>query len=288
MNDVDALNERLQELGRHAPMPSVEVSDDVHRGRVALRRRHARRRAGAGTTLLALGAVATVLPNLPRTDHATDPAIHPAAKPSGQPYNFCAVTAPPATATASAVPHEGIGTSVIPPGQMHSDFDGLDTSALAGYREAAAAILDPSRQHLDLADAANNIQGGIACKSGSGRYLTELGTRIGWKSGPALGVVRIDVGSPELDQPLQVVGMNTGWSPYRGALPAGVMSARVTESSDGRAVVVKRNDGLTVAIEAEGVYGNNVAPGSPAATNLPGIDQLLALAASPELTLPKG
>jgi hypothetical protein len=165
------------------------------------------------------------------------------------------------------------------------------TAALTAYRDAAASILDPSNAHLDGKDnkRSDNVQAGFACDPKTGEYLTSIGTSIGWTGGGALGVVQVEVVSPQHDQLPNVALDHDGWSPYKGQLPAGIISARIVDygvDGGGHAVVVKRTDGLTVAVAASGRWGNNVAPGSPSATDLPAVDQLLTLAASPRLTLP--
>ena len=101
-------------------------------------------------------------------------------------------------------------------------------------------------------------------------------------------MVRVEVVSPDHDQPPQIVigHQDREWNAIEEGLPAGVTQAQAVEYHGGRAVSVRREDGLTVAIDADGVFGNNAAPGSPAVTDLPGLDKLLELAASESLTLP--
>jgi len=164
-------------------------------------------------------------------------------------------------------------------------------AALRSYRQAAAAILDPAGRHIDPLDSerSDNIQLSTACDPRTGQHLTALGTKIGWTSGGALGVVELSVVSPDKDDPGRAYVNHTGWTDYPGRLPAGVVRARVTdyvEGGGGHAVVATRTDGLEVGVDAAGVWGNNVAPGSPVATSLPSVEDLLALAASPFLVLP--
>ena len=152
---------------------------------------------------------------------------------------------------------------------------------LASYRQAAAALLDPAGRHLQDADT-SNVQYG--CSSGR---LTELGTKLGWRSGSALGLVQLAVVSPKHGDEPQVVLAHDRWTPYDGKVPAGITAARVSDDDGDLAVVAEREDGLTVAVDTQGVWGNNMPPGSASATDLPGVGELLTLAASPQLTLPE-
>lgn len=52
-------------------------------------------------------------------------------------------------------------------------------------------------------------------------------------------------------------------------------------------VAVDRNDGLSVIVTTSDGWGNNTASGMPPVTDLPGIDKLVELAASPQLTFPR-
>jgi len=165
------------------------------------------------------------------------------------------------------------------------------TAALTAYREAAGATLDPAGRQLDAPGSrrSDNVRTSIGCDPATGEHLTALGTSIGWTSGGALGVVKVDVAMSEHAEGMPVLTQGGRWDSYDGPLPAGVSRARVDDSrgdGSGRAVVVERADGLTVAVEAAAVWGNNSAPGAAPATDLPGVDDLLAFAASPLLTLP--
>ena len=142
--------------------------------------------------------------------------------------------------------------------------------------------MDPSGTHL-AADV-TNIQFG--CNMAN-NLLTSLGTTLGWTNSGALGMVRLEVVSPEHGEKPQIVINHDRWTATEENLPAGVTKAWVAEYQGGRAVYVKRQDGLTVAVDAAGTWGNNAAPGSPSARDLPTIDKLLKLAASESLTLPE-
>lgn len=297
MNEFDVLSDRLRELGQQAPVPATHPLQDVCRGRVALRRRHAQSAAGVTTALVAVGAVAASMGSVswPNGGGSAEPETAGGASGSSAPTSastqsaeakhLCTITASgsrPVAGSPTPSTHEESAQPLTPEA----------TAALAAYREAAASILDPSNAHLDGKDSerSDNVQSGSACDPESGEYLTSLGTSIGWTGGGALGVVQVEVISPQADQMPNIVLGRGGWSPYRGQLPAGVISARIVDygvdGDGGQAVVVKRTDGLTVAVAASGRWGNNVAPGSPSATDLPAVDQLLTLAASPRLILP--
>jgi hypothetical protein len=307
MNELDAfdgLADRLHELGQRAPVPLVDPLLDIRRGRTALRRRHARNVAGIGTGLVAVSAVAAGIGGLGSPGGSTETILEPASSPSGSSSPTSTPTAGPGEQCVVGVttdPSRLAGTKqgvFVSPSQFVDAERKLTrtpevTAALAAYHDAAAAILDPSGAHLDSAEneRSGNVQSGGSCDPKTGAYhLTALGTKIGWTAGGALGVVQIEVDAPHQDQQPQVVLGHDGWRPYEGQLPAGVRQARVTDYSEdggGHAVVVERTDGLTVAVDTSGVWGNNVPPGSSSATDLPTVDDLLALAASPQLTLPK-
>ncbi|WP_244929322.1 hypothetical protein [Nocardioides sp. W7] len=307
MNDLDQFADRLRALGQRAPVPIADPLLDIRRGRVALRRRHARSAAGVTTALVAAGAVATTFPGLHLPGGGGSTAIAPAGSPSGATSpttsplptakDPCTIEAPAdgdTTVLPGAIQRgEGIGASKSEPGDVLTiENDPQVAAALPAYREAAAAILDPSGEHLDRADRkrSNNVQASSYCDPKTGEHLTRLGTKIGWTGGGALGVIQIEVVTPAHDDEPQTVLNHAGWTAYQGQLPTGVSAAEVASYSNdggGHAVAVERADGLTVTIDAAATWGNNVAPGSAPATDLPGIDKLVELAASPELTFPE-
>jgi hypothetical protein len=299
MNELEVLTDRMHELGRRAPVPAGDPLLDVRRGRVALRRRHARSAAGITTALVAVGTVAANVGSLswPGGPNATEVPI---GSPSGG-NALASVSTGPATTTtnacsitvsegASVGPTRSAGTPAIDHDLALARTPEAN-AAMSAYRDAATAILDPSGNHLDSRSnrRSDDVQPGVSCDPRTGDYLTSLGTSIGWTGGGALGVVKLEVASPQQDQKPEIVLDHDGWAKYTAQLPAGVVRARVTtftEDGGGQAVVVTRTDGLTVAVATSGRWGNNVAPDSPSATDLPTVDRLLALAASPRLTMP--
>lgn len=285
MNDVDVLADRLHQLGQRAPVPVADPLLDLRRGRTALRRRHVRSAAGVTSALVAVGAVAASVQALNGPAESPSGASSAVPTPTAEGTDECdgllASTSVGASRGAEVTP-EGTGDDSYAPSPEIA-------AALADYRATAAEILDPAGEHLDADKRLDNVQTGSYCDPETGLRLTSLSTKIGWKAGPGLGVVQLEAVAPGNDGPPQIVIDHDGWVGYDGQLPEGVASARVTEYAEdggGHAVVVERTDGLTVAVDAAGVWGNNAAPGSPSATDLPGIDELLTLAASPRLTVP--
>lgn len=300
MNELDELTDRLHQLGNRAPVPAADPLLDIRRGRSALRRRHACSAAGVTTALVAAGAVATTLPglHLPGGGGGTSTVLAPAGSPSAPSPSSSSTAENPCTIEALSATGTTFGESVatseggdLP--ELGSENNAQVAAAIAAYQDAAAAILDPSGEHLDAADnqRSGGIQSGSYCDPKTGEHLTSLGTTIGWTSDGALGMIRIEVVSPAHEGQPQILLAHATWEHWRSTepLPGGVINVRVStysEDGGGRAIVVERPDGLTVAIDAAGRWGNNAAPGSAPATDLPEIDKLVQLAASPALTIP--
>ncbi|GAA1836331.1 hypothetical protein GCM10009795_096860 [Nocardioides hankookensis] len=284
MTDLDQLTDRLRELGQRAPYPAPDPGGDIRRGRAALRRSHVRRAAGVTTALAAVGVAAASLagPMWPGSDET---GLQPADRAT------VAIPTPNSTASSSGSSSAANKCKIPRTPEGRIAMTPAEASALTTYREAAAAVLDPSGKHLDRREIkrSESMQPAWTCDPKTGLRLIALGTTIGWRGGGGLGSVRVEVASAEKHEPLQVVLNHSDWVTYRGQLPAGVRSARVANDNEdgGHAVVAERSDGLTIALEVAGVWSNNVAPGSPAATDLPGIGALLTLAASPQLTFPE-
>ncbi|GAB2458787.1 hypothetical protein GCM10027062_43320 [Nocardioides hungaricus] len=305
MNDLDVLTDRLHELGRRAPVPAADPLHDIRRGRAALRRRHARGAAGVTTALVAVGAVATNVPTLHWPGGGGDTAIAPAgspsdvasstptASPSPAEKDPCTIEAPSPSATGGLTLNEngeGIASTEGEVPELPFENDPEIIAAQRAYQQAAATILDPTGEHIDLTSKFNKILGGDGswtCDPATGPRLTGTGTKIGWESGDALGLIDVEVALTDEEE--KPTSAEERWSAYEGRLPDGVTKARVAEhGSDGggNTVVVERTDGLTIAVTTAGTWGNNMPPGSPPATDLPGVDELLTLAASPLLTFP--
>jgi len=167
-----------------------------------------------------------------------------------------------------------------------------ERTALSAYRRTAAAVLDPAGAHFDPAEirTGNGYMRSSFCDPETDQLLVDrLGVKLGWTEGAALGVVQVEVtASDAYDEP-QTLSSHQGWRVYDGPLPAGVTAARVTrydESGGGKAVVAERADGLTVAVDVSGIFGNNAWPDAQAVVGLPNAKRLLKLAARPELELP--
>lgn len=291
MNDLDLLSDRLNELSQSAPAPAADPLNDIRRGQKALRRRRVRGAAGTTAALVVVGVIsATIqLPGSPGNPgdpgevsrSGTNRALVEAA--SNSISSLCLeefnrlqeFNRPPESRPRFPAPRKG------PPPRPAWEHPAVKPQ-LDAYRQAAAAILDPSGKHLDA--EVTDIQ--FSCNVANSR-LARLGTKLGWTSSGALGMVQLEVVSPEYDQKPHIVMNHHRWTVTTANLPAGVTKAWATEYQRGRAVYVERQDGLTVAVDANGTWGNNVAPGSPPARDLPAIDKLLKLAASMSLTLPK-
>ncbi|QCX26728.1 hypothetical protein [Nocardioides jishulii] len=284
MIDHDQLTARLHDLGQRAPLPAADPDLDLRRGRAARRRRLARRVAGTATAFVVVGVAATQLPVFEVSGEPGGSALAPASEPSAT-QRQTPTPAPMTCGDLAAMARQTPAQPTQTPAQK---------AALAAYRQAAAAILDPSGQHFDHAEIrqGNGIQSKTWCDPVTDEYRAmALGTKIGWREGGALGVVQIEVVSPQDEEGPQALFLHDGWTAYDGELPEGAARARVTsfsESGGGHAVVVDRIDGLVVAVEASGVFGNNAAPGAAAVTRLPAVERLLTLAASSRLTLPQG
>lgn len=291
------------------------------------RRRRTRGAVGVTAALVAVGLAATSLPALnwfgsgdtvvvpaggpskttvpsptSSSTKATKSVSAPKAtsKPSAHSKNLCKIDPskflPPANKDGSVVIHgkKNIARinylfNPISPAQAAAD-----NATVTAYHEAAAKILDPSGKHLAAFDNGKQDtgnSGSFTCDPKTGEHPAILDDKIGWKSGGQLGVVEIDVSVPKDNEQPQVAFNYTGWTAYNGPLPAGIAKAKVVNYSyggqQGHAIWVHRTDGITVAIDSDPFWGNNDAPGSPAATDLPGVQKLLELAASPMLTAPQ-
>ena len=148
---------------------------------------------------------------------------------------------------------------------------------LRAYRDILAGHLDPGGEHLDI--RVTNMQSG----GDAGCGFSHLGTKLGWSvpGEGGLGMVQVEVNrGPRSDQ---IRLYHQDWRPVR--LEArGVEEARVAEHAGGIAVIVTRTDGLTVAIDASSLFGNN---STEAISGFGfGVDALLEAAADPRFRLP--
>lgn len=144
------------------------------------------------------------------------------------------------------------------------------------FRDVLAKHLDPKGQHLD--PKSTNVQ-----SSGSGCGMSALGTKVGWSTPGAsgLGMVQVEVSAG--DDLTQVHMAHPGWR----RLPVdvdGVTSAEQVEYGGGFAVQVVRDDGLTVAVDANLLFGNNSL--EPIGAFPFDVADLVEAAADPALQLP--
>jgi hypothetical protein len=144
------------------------------------------------------------------------------------------------------------------------------------YRDVVARHLDPGGEHLD-ADASNVQSSGAACG------MSGLGTKIGWSvpGQDGLGEVQVEVTTDWRNAQLRLA--HDGWAPAHVKLP-GVTSAWSVKYDGGFAVAVQRSDGLTVALSADELFGNNSLTGISGFPFSP--DDLFETAADPAFTLP--
>lgn len=144
------------------------------------------------------------------------------------------------------------------------------------YRDVVAQHLDPSGQHLDA--RASNVQ-----SSGSECDMSGLGTKIGWSvpGQDGLGDLQVEVTTDWNSSQVRLA--HDAWLPAHVKLP-GVTRAWAVKYDGGFAVAVQRTDGLTVALAADELFGNNSLTGISGFPFSP--DDLFETAADPAFTLP--
>lgn len=255
--------------------PSSDPAGDLRRGR--RRRTRTRLAAGCGSALVAASVAAVVA--WPTGEDpaplATDPVTTPTASP--------ATTA--TTATASAAPATG---RCIDPDDRGPAPNGRIIAAapdlLDLYRAILVEHLDPAERHLGPGRTNNQVgsSGSDGCRAGQMR-LTSYGTKLDWRvpGESGLGMIQVEVSDDPWDE-AQTRLAHDGWKPRDVDLP-GVRSAEVASYDGGVAVVVHRTDGLSVALDANTLFGNN------SLTPVSGVDlsvaELVAAAADPRFTL---
>jgi len=259
-------NELTDRLHRATdPIEGQVAPDDLVRlGRAAVRRRRGRTAA----TVLAVAVLAvgigggTALLAGQDGRHAPQRAANrPSHAPSSvTPSGLAPTASSPACTISSEVPSSG--------------GDGYDRT-LASYRAILVAHLDPGGEHLGKVD---NIQGSDdGCATVYG-----LGTKLGWSSPgvSGLGMVQVEVNRGWRDS--QVHLAHDGWQP--APVPTGAVRAFAVEYDGGLAVAVTRPDGMTIALDANSLFGNNsTVPTSGMDFT---VDQLLQTAADPGFQLP--
>ncbi len=268
----EELTDRLHQLTATIDGP-VAPAELVRRGRAKVMRR---RVVSAAAVLSVVGVAGVVVAATglggDRAAARHDPgfAVAPTATVSSK-----AAPSPPAAPTCDPMAQVTLGAGSVPQG------GGLPrtlqfTPVLNGYRDVLVQHLDPQQRHVE---EVQNVQGG----SDGSCAITSLGTKLGWKvPGEAgLGVVQVEVTTAWKDAQTHLA--HDGWRPA-DSLPAGAVSGYVAEYDGGTAVAVTREDGTTVALDANTLFGNN------STTPLSGmqltVDQLLETAADPGLALP--
>ncbi|GAA3803082.1 hypothetical protein [Nocardioides panacisoli] len=143
------------------------------------------------------------------------------------------------------------------------------------YRDIVAQHLDPAGEHLD--PRATNVQ-----SSGAACGMSGLGTKVGWSvpGQDGLGEVQVEVTTSWRNA--QVHLAHDGWMPAVDV--PGATKAWSVKYDGGFAVAVQRTDGLTVALSADELFGNNSLTGIAGFPFSP--DDLFETAADPAFTLP--
>lgn len=278
----DQLTRHLQRY--EVPLPAADPFADLRRGQARLRRRRlftAVGGAGAVATV-ALGA-ALVVPNIV----GSGPGVTPAASPSE------AVEPSPEPTSPEPTPSEqpdarGCIPESDEPRPATPQPEPVLAEALKDYRRIVAGHLDPQERHLERWEETQGMQygsnGTIDCPVGM-IGLDSLGTKLGWAVAgqDGQGMIQVEVvrGGTWRDSSIRLA--HTGWQDLPADL-AGVRSAEVATYDGGTAVVVHRTDGLSVAIDANQLFGNN------SLTPIDGFDfttaDLVEAAADPEFALP--
>lgn len=254
--------------------PSADPTGDLRRGR--RRRTRTRLAAGCGSAVVAASVAAVVA--WPTGEEPAPVAADPLTTPTAAP----ATTA--TTATASAAPAT---SRCFDPDDRGPARKGQIIAAapdlLDLYRAILVEHLDPAERHLGPGRTNNQVGGSGAegCPSGQIR-LTSYGTKLDWRvpGESGLGMIQVEVSDPWDEAQARLA--HDVWKPRAVDLP-GVRSAEVAEYDGGVAVVVHRTDGLSVALDANTLFGNN------SLTPVSGVDlsvrELVAAAADPRFTL---
>ncbi|GAA1762037.1 hypothetical protein GCM10009795_005580 [Nocardioides hankookensis] len=282
----DLLAERL-----HALVESIDVVDPaqevLRRGRNEVRRRRAIGTAAAGS-VLAIGAVAAATALIGPSHSAESPTA------TAAPSRSVAASKPsPPAATKAVVPERwmtGCPTNKER-ANLKSDYykqrDRVLRAFVVHSRALLAEHLDPQGEHLQKESALE--QTGGQTSEGPNCVLTGLGHKFGWKAGSqGLGMIQLEVTTDWANANVRLhheMGEDGGvlWQPAP-SVPQGAVRAFVAEYPGGTAVAVTRPDGITVAVDAANLFGNNSV--TPVAGTGLTTAQLLSAAADPEFALP--
>lgn len=264
----EQLTAQLQQLADRIEVPPSVVADDVARAR-ARRRRTTAGGLGVAGVVAATALLTTVAGGGPGgsvTPVAKDPSVAASSASAPSPK------APPSRCLEDAAT-PGYGGDPMP-------------RQIIGYRKILAERLDPAGTHLqrrpDNLQGGSSLDGSPQCPAGMS-WAVSLGTKLAWRvpGESGMGMLQVEVAEePWAD--LQVAMGYDSWKAQTVTLP-GVRAARVARYDGGTAVIVTRTDGLSVAIDANTLFGNN------SLTPVKGVDlttdQLLATAADPRFTL---
>lgn len=276
MTDLDdRLAQGLGRLASTAPLPAVD--DDLERGRRALRRRRGLLAGGFGAAAVAsVALLAAMIPGRPSV--VDDPT--PAA-PSSTP----AVPSPAEPSVPVPAPRcveDRLGGD---PGTATQDRQAAAPDLLRTYRAILAEHLDPDDAHLQRRASGEQSGTGVdpACPEGTMRLMS-YGTKLAWRvpGDQGLGMLQVEVSDGDW-QDAQVRLSHDSWQPRPVDLP-GVAVAEVATYDDGVAVVVHRTDGLSIAIDANALFGNNSLTPLGGGIDL-SVDDLLVAAADPRFGL---
>jgi hypothetical protein len=280
--DENEIRDRLRAAAATAAEPSTPV-DDLVRGRRARRRRTATVGAGAVATVTVLGA--TTAWAAVTFDGGAGPSPTPlVAAHGGTPRQ-------PTPHTADATLHH---RGVYPRHQQEKITRQHRSIAVgprfgAGYANPqwlqdvyhlTQQVLDPDHQYTSYDE---NEQ----ASSGPGGNHS-LGTRVSWSQAgdPGLGFIGVDVTTPGSDEGKLDCESFGGCTQQHDAQYGDYLLGGEPGGSDGFMVVLTQGDGEVAVVSANPLFGNNslIATTAP----LPSLEQVLALASSPDLNLPTG
>ncbi|MGI8522204.1 MAG: hypothetical protein ACR2K3_02695 [Nocardioides sp.] len=250
------IDEELGRLADSVELPATTPDDDLARGRAARRTRNL---AAVGASAVGVAMVVTGVAML--SGGTGDRAVEPGPAGGG-------TTSPSPSANASHHPRKAHHTRTSkapadPFAPMAPAGQRVVRETLNSFHDVLTDDLDPGGTRLA---PFSNLQSG-----GGG-----LGTKFDWSGG---GMLEIDL------QPTAP----KYWSFAEPGFPltprhvAGARMAKAGSDPTSTTVVVVRNDGTAVQLTASSEFGNNGT--SIAATGLT-VEQLLAAAADPRLTLP--
>lgn len=242
MTEDDFLTERLHRLAAGIVPPPNDGRSDLRRGRRHLRRTRAGAAVGAAAAVVAITVGAVAIQDsgstaLEPTDNGPTSAA-PAAT-TGTSHAESDKVPPAKTTRGSGFPRR-FGA---PPGAK---------AALSVYNDLLAEHLDPSRQHLEQYDGVGFHGVGLPGAAG------EVGAKFAWTTAGERGegMLQVAVDLRAWRHSNIRLSHEDAWRPFDAQLPAG-WTAEAANYDGGTAVVVHRPDGVSVAIDANTLFGNN-------------------------------